>query len=697
MGGLLRTMTDAVHRQMLEGSGAHFRVRGIAVPLDPYLEGTIRTGRKVEFQMPLIVPDNKYTLEEDAVFDTDRVIVDREPAWMNAGGYVTIGGRELHEIEDVSDTTIILATKLLADHETGLAVYHYSEPIFVEGAYAAGQTIINVDVPYFLVRGDVIGITPDATLNISFVEYRITDLKYVGVSGGLHQYQITLDRAIHRALVDDEVIQMRAYPAYVSPVLNVPQPPSVLPVVGPYLVDWLSMPFLNDMDVDEYQTLQRYNDVHLPIGAPELVDKNYQVLHVPIRADQFLWWEKIAGSIKYDGGLNRLVAIPDADERWNLQYTCVPPIEVPFINAKGLIVTVPTAQLANNEGFRMTDDVDSVVFEYQVDGTYTKTAEAAATGTITVNVIPLDNDICTLDDGFGNVITFEFERTAGFTATDPLYRVVDVTTAANTTDAAIELEQAVLAVTALGITADNVGNVVNLTNDVISLLGNTTITESTAGARLAAVGFANGTDRVETIDVSTVTTALETAQLTAAAVNRSGLHIEAAYPTIAHASQLVSTVQGVGGNAAITETVTDTGFVVQGMSGGAGGTAWSFQIEPEQDALLRVRLYPNAWQEYSLTAGTVSVVSVVLDPSDAQVERIELIIRGDAGTEILMGDWTVRGARVSALRHTYVAHVMGERNFASTGLMAKPIFHSKEDLQVKYDSGANFDSGGVML
>ena len=698
MGGLLRTMNDAVHRQMLEGSGAHFRVRGLAVPLDPYLEGTVRTGRKIEFQMPLIVPDNKFTLEEDAVFDTDRVIVDREPTWMNAGGYVTIGRRELHEIEDVSDTTIILATPLLADHPLGQPVYHYSEPIFVEGAYAAGQTIINVDVPYFLVRGDVIGITPDATLNISFVEYRVIDLKFVGTSGGLNQYQITLDRAIHRALIDDEVIQMRAYPAYVSPILDIPQPLAAeLPVVGPYLVDWLSMPFLNDMDVDEYQTLQRYNDVHLPIGTPELIDKNHQILHVPIRADQFLWWEKIAGSVKYDAEQNRLIAIPDADDRWNLQYTCVPQIEVPFVNAKGLIVTLPTAQLQNNEGFRIPDDVDAVAFEYQINGTYVKTTETAATGTITIGLMPLDNDTCTLDDGFGTVIVFEFKRTAGFIATDPTYRVVDIVTAANTTDVAIELEQAVLAIVALGITASNLGPIVTITNDIVSLNGNTTITESTAGVRLAAVGFAGGTDRVETIDVSAVVTALETAQLTAAAVNRAGLHVSATYPTIAGATQLVSSVQGAGGNAAITKTVTASGFVVQGMSGGTGGTSWSFQVEAAQDALLRVRLYPNAWQEYNLLAGAPVVVSVVLDPSDEPVERIELLIRGDATTEISMGDWTVLGARVSALRHTYVAHVLGERNYASTGLMAKPLFHSKEDLQVHYDRGAVYDAGGAML
>jgi hypothetical protein len=698
MPDLLKTLSTALTKQMTEGQGAHVVYRGLAIPIDPFLEGAVRTGRKIEYLLPIIAPDNKFSLTEEAVFNTSQIEVDRDPDWILSGGYITVGERELHLVEDVTDTTIILASNLLADHPINTAVYHYSNPIVVEGAYAAGQTIINVDVPHFLVRGDVIGISPSIDLDISFVQYTITDLRFVGVgSNSMPQYQVVLDTAIHRALTDGEIIQLRAYPAYISPILPIPQPDaSDLPVVGPFLVDWQSAPFLNDMEVVEYQTLQRYNDARLPIGAPVAASKNHQILYIPIRADQFLWWEKVNGQVKYDGGANRLVAIPDADGYWNIQYTCVPVIDVPFTVAKGLIVTVATAQLQNNDSFRLVDDGDGVTFEYKVNSFYVKTTEVAATGTITVTGIPVDNDTFTLDDGFGTTVTFEFERTGAFVATDPSYRTVDITTAVLTTDVAIEMEQAVLAVSPLEISAVNVGPILNLTNDNISQNGNTTIVISSAALTITQQ-FLGGTDRVETIDVSSVTTALETAQKTAAAINSSGMHFSAEYPTIANAVQILSTVDGTGGNNPIVESVADSGFTVQGMSGGIGGTTWNMQVQPAQDILLRVRLYPNDYQDYTVTGGSTTTVAITLDPADAPVERIELLINGTAGTEILLGDWGIKGAKVSALKHTYVAHVMGERNYSCSGLLVKPLFHSKEDLQVRYDSGASFDSGGARI
>ncbi|KKN49131.1 hypothetical protein LCGC14_0645790 [marine sediment metagenome] len=697
-GDLLKTFKTALQKQMVEGMGAHVAFRGLTIPIDPFLEGSVRTGRKIEFTLPLIAPDNKFALTEDAVFDTDRIEIDRTPDWVLSGGYMTIGQRELHLVEDVSDTTVIFASRLLADHPVNTPVYHHSNPIVVEGAYAAGQTTINVDVPYFLVRGDMIGVSPSLELDISFVEYRVTDLRFVGIgSNGLQQYQVVLHRALHRALTDGEVIQLRAYPAYVSPILPIPQPDAAdLPVVGPFLVDWLSAPFLNDMNVEEHMTLQQYNDARLPIGSPFEIQKNHQILYTPIRADQFLWWDLIHGRMKYDGAANRLVAIPDDEGYWNIQYTCVPVMDVPFTTAKGLIVTVPVAQLLNNDSFRLVDDVEGVTFEYQVDGTYVKTTEVQAEGILTVTGIPTDNETFVLDDGFDTVITFEFKRTAGFTVTTSTNRIVDITTASLNTDVAIEMEQAINAIAALQITSDNVGAVLTMTNDNISLNGNTTIVESSAGLTITQQ-FIGGTDRVITIDVSAVTTALETAQQTAAGINRAELNLTAEYPTIANATRVLSTVDGTGGNNPITESVVDAGFVVQGMSGGAGGTTWNMQVVPDQDILLRIRLYPNDYQDYTLLGGSTTTIAITLEPADEPVERIELLINGTTDTEIRIGDWGIRGAKVAALRHTYVAHVQGERNYACTGLMVKPLFHSKEDLRVNFDSGANFNSGGVRI
>jgi len=211
MGGLLHTIKDVVTRQMIEGMAGHFVWRGIAVPIDPFLQGVIRYGKKIGFELPIIAPDNQFLLVEDAVYATDRVEVDRKVDWVDVGGYVTINHRELHRVSDVSDSTIVLTTTLLADHLAKTKVFHYSNPVQVEGAYVATQTIINVDVTYFLVRGDVICVSATATQDISFVEYAVTDLWYVGESGGLNQYQVVLNKPLHRSLTDGEVIQNEVY------------------------------------------------------------------------------------------------------------------------------------------------------------------------------------------------------------------------------------------------------------------------------------------------------------------------------------------------------------------------------------------------------------------------------------------------------------------------------------------------------
>ena len=39
MGDLLKTFKTALQKQMMEGQGAHVKLRGLAIPIDPFLEG----------------------------------------------------------------------------------------------------------------------------------------------------------------------------------------------------------------------------------------------------------------------------------------------------------------------------------------------------------------------------------------------------------------------------------------------------------------------------------------------------------------------------------------------------------------------------------------------------------------------------------------------------------------------------------
>jgi hypothetical protein len=116
---------------------------------------------------------------------------------------------------------------------------------------------------------------------------------------------------------------------------------------------------------------------------------------------------------------------------------------------------------------------------------------------------------------------------------------------------------------------------------------------------------------------------------------------------------------------------------------------------------LRIRLYPNAWQDLALVANVETPVVVTLGANDLPVERIDVlaisVIPVPAGAEIRMSDWTPNHSRVKAIQHSYVAHVHGERNYACTGIWVKQVFRSFDDLRLPFDNNGNYDAGFVMV
>jgi hypothetical protein len=608
-------------------------------------------------------------------------------------------------VEDVVEETIILTTRLLAPHDEGQYVYHYSNPIEVEGAYAKGQTVINVDTPWWLLRGDVIAISTDRDLTVSFTEFMIEELSLTSFSNGIYQYQIFLDGPIQRDLEDEEVIQLRSYCGYRSSILNVPTHGSAIRrIYGPFLLDWASAPFVNNLTFGETMTVQQYTINRAPIGPPLPIEKNTTMLNIPIRADQFLFWDRVKGLINYDNGANRFMLLPDEDGEWRLKYTAIPNIEVPAYYARGSIAVVAPSQINNNEQVILDDSEDRKIFEFQVDGAYVPTPEFAATGTITVGDIPDDNEWFSLNDGFGNEYFFEFFRTGAYVPT-PGYVTVDIQVSALLTDVVIACVESINSIGPLLINAVNASPNVGLTNERISERGNQNIG---LHPQLVIDGWATtnmfgGTDEVITIDLSAATLALETARLLAAGINRAELRTEADFPTAFPAFFVNALIPGSAPNIPIVDTVVDTGFVTTGMSGGGGGAQWNFDLEPQgnQAGLFRIRLYPNDWQDYTLLPGTPQTIVVRLEPTDEPVERIDLLFAGDDPAayeeEIWMTDWNIRGARVGAIQYDYVMRVFGEHNFGSTGLWAKQLFQSLEDVRLQYDIGQSYDHGYLKL
>ncbi len=701
--GLLKTIQEVLTRQLYKGSGAHIIPRGLALPLDPFAKGAIRFGRKLDFLLPLLVPENLYRLGEDAIYQMDRIELNRAPDWIDVGGFVFISGLEIHEVEDVVEETIVLTTRLLADHPAGQPVHHYSNPVVVEGAYAAGQDTINIDTKYFIVRGDIIAISSRPDVTLSFKEYSVTDFFLTSTVDGINQYQIILDRGIHRSLADEEAIQLRAYLGYRSQVMPLPvNDASIKRIYGPYLIDWASVTFVSETEIDDTQTIYKYNAGHIQVAPPEVIEKNTLILNIPIKADQFLFWDKVDGGINYDATTEELIMRLNSDGEWFLKHDCVPNIKVPFTYASGSFVTTDITTLTNNEYFRISDSSDAKLFEYKVDGTYVVTPSAPADGQINITAIPtVNNQWFLLDDGFGNQQYFEYVVTPGTFSPTPGYAAIDVSAAVFATDVTVATVEVINNITTLGITSTRVGPNIVLVNTKISASGNQPIQLDTALTALlwTAVGMANGTEGVETIDISATTTAQEVALLTSLAISRAQLEVRADNPGIFNSFKVYSLTKGPAGNIPITTNITAAGYIISGLSGGSGGFRWNFEVVADQDATMRIRLFPNDYlPDISLVTGIPQTVAVELSPTDLEIERIELLVHGaDPTKEVRMKDWNTASVKIEAISHEYVAQIYGDYNAAATGLLVKPIIPSIKDGEMILDLNGALDAGLLRL
>lgn len=698
MSRLLRTLKDSANRTPYQGVQLHFVPRGLIYPIDFGGLGQIRFGQKEGSNLPLIRADNLFNLDEDAIYNTDQLILNLNPTWMEPGGFVLVGQKESHEIDDINENIIYLTTPLLSDYVAGQEVIHYSNPIQVEGNYQAGSLVINVDSPYFMVRGDVIAVPKNnRNLFISFDEYQVVDLTLVSFLNDIYQYQITLDRILTNDLIENQVIQLRAYPSYKSQVRPIPSIPGfVRRIAGPFLIDWVSAPLREKLTVEETQTVYFYNVNRSLLEDPRVVEKNYVVLNNPILAEQFLFWQKVIGSINYRNDLQQFVMISNEEGHWRLKYECVPRIQTPTKNATGFIQCVPPSELVNNDNF-VLDDTDLVtIFEYMVNAGYVPTPSSVATGYIDINALPIDNQWVTLDDGYGGEVPLEFKRTDLYIKT-PGKQTVDVRSAVIATDVAILLREFLESITGLNLIPTVAGNRLNLTHTKVSTKGNQLITFDPTLAAIpynwAFSGMSGGTNKVVTIDVSSFTTDLEVAKTTSAAITAENLKIRASYPSIIPVVELTSLVPGPTANIPITTTVSSPNWLVSGMSGGTGGFKWNTTLTPDVNSLFRIRFYPNDWQDFNLTGGVANNIVIEIKATDEPVEIIDMLLKTDPETKCYMDQWSLSGPRVAAIAYDYIARVVGNYNFASTTLMIKTLWQSLDDVRAVHDSGFVLDNG----
>ncbi len=152
--------------------------------------------------------------------------------------------------------------------------------------------------------GDQLWIQSDPELLLSGTNYNVVSVQGYSQSLALYNSVVTLDQPIPRDLDINDIVYLRAFPGYKSPVVNVPASRRLPLPMGPFVVDYVSGRFTDGASPVETLSLQTFDGLDNPVSGPYpmVVQKNEPVLPVPIHQSSFLFFKRYRGTVTYRNG-----------------------------------------------------------------------------------------------------------------------------------------------------------------------------------------------------------------------------------------------------------------------------------------------------------------------------------------------------------------------------------------------------------
>lgn len=693
---MFNQLRDTVNRAMPTMAFGLVRPRGLLMPLDPWMRGTLRFAYKLGGHGSVWRPN----LQAKAVLDSGggESILFVGSIWKDLVlDSIILVNKVRHQIIDwddsnISHKTLVLNNQLTGIVETNTAIYLYAFPVTVEGGMAKGSTTLRVSTPYYLAIGDRVEIPTVASGTDTWkltIPIDVVEVDYVKEDSEGYKYILTLEHALARNIGSDETIWMRAFPAYFSGNINLPVFGAVnLNVVGPFLLDFMSGPLITGTQFEEFVAVTQKSANGTRLTPSQLVgNHSIQINRMPIRADQFLFWRCIKGFLNWNG--TEVVCQLDTDGEWRLIERQAPHMNVLGTFPIGAIVPIAKEDLQNNEDVTLDDGNLSITFEFKVSDVFVptpgkypldirSTTTAFEVGAVissainSVQQLPITLDLALISDNVTlvasdgvNYKTFEFKKTGAYLPGDDDYITVDVSGAADS-DAAASI---------LATSIDN-----NFSGLTATALGGATGTLNVLNSTLLVTGF-HFQSEGSGVEIG------EVSKLSIVATNKTSL------------VSLINKIQGTTGNVAIVDTVANPGFVVSGMTGGGGGLEWVIKVVSNGDATIIIQLHPNAYQATNLVAG-VNNISVTLNPNDQPVTHIDIRIASNSesstpATEVKFSDWECLGSRTRILDTSVVIRVDND-NFAASALYLKPLWPNLDIIRTVPDKHA-INSPSVMI
>lgn len=312
---------------------AHQKVmpRGLPNFVDPLLRGSIRFGKRTGNSIAVINPDNTFPFGAVPNLKDSEVQLSRSSQWMSIDSIIELGGKERHHVEDVSEATLSIKGEIKTEFSTLDRVVLYGSPLRMTIQASAGSTTVLVKSPYKLANGDVFAFQQAAGLLESIAEIRASQTIFLGTSGDSEYplvYNLTLDKPLPVNLKNDELVWIRAYPAYFSSSVQVPNAFLTSEPLGPFLIDHLSGNLLEGQTFRETLAIKTINRSGNFVEGDDTrfstTYKNRVILDRPWSSHYPMFWVLDRGALRITP--DRVVFKVDEDLEFVCGLKCVPPL-----------------------------------------------------------------------------------------------------------------------------------------------------------------------------------------------------------------------------------------------------------------------------------------------------------------------------------------------------------------------------------
>lgn len=284
-------------------------MRGLPYFVDPLLRGDVRFSKRTGNNISFLNPDNQYLLEESIPTKTSVVPLRYPSFWISPGSLMSFGpNKEFAEISDVSSDgkKLILTTPLRLAFAADESILLYASPLKIHSSALAETTSVEVKSHWFLANGDTFCYLQSPGLFQSAGEIKIDKAEYLGISSDPYYtkvYRLHLSKPVTVELKGGETAYIRAFPAYQSQAVRIPNVVSSSDEMGPFLLDYLSGRLTEGQSFKETFSLKAFSNygdyVYGDNVSFEKIGKNFSIIERPWANAYPLFWEIAEGSMSY--------------------------------------------------------------------------------------------------------------------------------------------------------------------------------------------------------------------------------------------------------------------------------------------------------------------------------------------------------------------------------------------------------------